>query len=268
MASSSSSKKHHKPCCVSKCETVCWRQFRKDIFAALLYSTGDEFGAVKAPGGIAEDVTSVIRLYHADFRRIPIPMLTAFLKRIAKKKNSYEWMSFIHKSGIEEPIPKCLPLYKKDAGAMVKVDEGGMPRQCMFTLSCNFRVSCALGNRGKIFHVELKKTYDMAHTSDHIARSTLDTYEAKPMYTLTYKREGCLTKLVNSRDFLFHLRDLILTGFKQVKKKRFCQQPGIKGRWGAKRKQYVACCGATVPDGCDTCRGCWQKNFEDFLLEI
>jgi len=268
MASSSSSKKHHGQCCVSKCAGVCWRQLRKDIFAAILYSTGDEFGSAKAPAGMAEDITSIIKLYHSDFRRIPIPMLQAFLKRIAKKKNSYEWMSFIHKSGIEEAIPNGLPLYKKDAGAMVKVDEDGMPRQNLWFLSCNFRVSCALGNRDKIFHVELKKTYDMAHVSDHIARSNLDTYESKPMYTLTYKREGCLTDLVHNRDFLFHLRDLILTGFKRVKQKRFCQQPGIKGRWGAKRKQYVACCGAVVPDGCDTCRGCWQKSFSDFLGEI
>ena len=248
-----------------------WKALRKNIFHAVLYSTEeDTHDGRPAKEGIDSQVMSLIRLYHADYTKLPIPMLQAFLKKIAKKKNSYEWMSFVHKHA-EKAVPAGLPRYKKENGSMIKLDDdedAGMPRLNPWKTSVNFRVTPALGKHKKRFIVEITEQYSVVHSGDHIARVNLDTYAGCPMYRLSYTREGCLTQLLKDRNFLFHLRDIILTSLPRVKRQRFCKQPAIKGIWGAKKKQYSAFCGARVPEGCDKCRGCFQKQFSDFITDL
>jgi hypothetical protein len=147
-------------------------------------------------------------------------------------------------------------------------EDAGMPRLNPWKTMVNFRVTPALGKRGKRFIVEIIEQYSVVHSSDHIARLNLDTYAGRPTYSMSYTREGCLTQLLKDRNFLFHLRDIILTSLPRVKRQRFCKQPAIKGIWGAKKKQYEAFCGAIVPEGCDKCRGCFQKQFSDFITDL
>ena len=258
-------KKHHSTWSVN---AVKWHELRKNIFAALLYSTGAEFGSCVAPGGMTKHITSVISKFHGAYREIPIAMLQAFLRKISNTKNSNEWISFISKQGCEEAIPKGLLNYKKESGTMVLADENVMPRKNKWSLSCNFRVLSARGKRGKLFCVEFVKRYETVHSSDHIARSHLDSFASQPIFTRCFKREGCLSDLMYNDNFLYYLRDIILTEIPRVKQQRFCQEPAIKGMWGAKRKQYIACCGAVVPAGCQICRGCFQKGFSKFIDSI
>lgn len=264
--SSSSSFSTSKKICVKN--HLGWEALRTEIFRFILYSTNPaEFDAQLAKVGIGAQISSIVQLYLLDLSKIPIPMLKAFLERIAKKKNSYEWISFIYKTGIKEAVPCSLPCYKKHAGAMIRVDEGGLERVNVWSMQVSFGVKPTQKKwkRSQQFVVSFTKKYRMVHETGKLPTSKLDTYAFPPELDFQMVRDGCLADLMTDEKFLHHLRYLILKGLYRLKRTKFCQKPASKNLG---KKKYEVLCGARVPDGCNCCRGCFQKTFSSFLVNF
>lgn len=240
-------------------ESSDWRKLRRDIFAAVLYHT-------EPVKGVGYDIYTLVRLYYADFSKLPIEQLKSMLSFIASKKNSYEEITFFD-FNINLPVPK-LPSYKKDNGAMVETTEQGLERLNIWRMSCQFVVEPTQPGwkRDMNFVVIIRMYYKVNHFDNHLPSHYLDSYECIPKFRMKFKREGKLYQLMEQDTFLYHLRDLILTSTYRLKRKRVCQNIKLKGN--RTNRKYQVCCGGVVPDGCDPCRNCWRNSFKSFISEI
>ncbi len=253
---SSTSKPHYKR---QYAESQNWRRLRRDIFAAVLYHT-------EPAKGVGYDIYTLVRLYYADFSKLPIEQLKSMLSFIANKKNCHEQIMFFDLN-ISLPVPK-LPRYKKVNGSMVETTGPGLQRRNVWRMSCQFLVEPTQPGwkRDMNFVVIIRMFYKINHFDNHLPTHYLDSYQFIPKSRMKFKRQGKLYELIEQDTFLYHLRDLILTSTYRLKRQRLCQNIKLKGN--RDNRKYQVCCGGVVPEGCDICRNCWRDSFKSFLSEI
>lgn len=260
MSSSSSHTSTSQPGCKKQCSgCLNWRSLRRDIFAAVLYST-------EPPAGATYDIYTLVKLYYADFSKLPIDQLKGMLSLIVTKKNSREQIKFFDLN-FNMPVPK-LPRYKKLSGALVETTEEGLPRLNGWRISCTFKVEPTQPKWGRdmLFIVIVSMYYKVNHYDNHLPSHYLDSYRYAPNFRMKFQREGKLHEMIEQDTFLYYLRDLILTSTYRMKRKGLCKTVKTKG--SRDNRKYQVLCGGRVPEGCDICRECWRSSFKSFIEEI
>ena len=244
-----------------------WQRLRTDIAQAILQS--------ETPTGESEHILSLIKLYYADYSKLPIGMLQHYLN-IMKRSQYKDKSTFLADIYEDLPIPK-LPAYKKVAIAeefdgeyqLVPTEQEGIPRSNKWNTEVKLLYFPTQANwkRKSFFRVEINRVYTRQHYLNSIP-SKLDCYAYRPNISFKFKREGELDDLIKNNKFLHVLRDMILTNLYKLKRTQICQEKRFKNEG---HRRYQVLCGnpllySEFQSG--TCSACWRKTFKDFVKNI
>jgi len=240
-----------------------WERLRTDIAQAILQS--------ETPTGESKHILSLIKLYYADYSKLPIQIIQHYLN-IMKRSLYKEKSTFLADIYEDLPIPE-LPAYKKVAidgeYQLVPTELEGIPRCNKWNTEVKLVFSPTQANwkRKSFFRVEINRVYTRQHYLNSIPMK-LDCYASRPNISFTFKREGELDDLIKNNKFLHVLRDIILTNLYKLKRTQICQEKRFKNEG---HRRYQVLCGTPLPYSefqPGTCSACWGKTFKDFVKNI
>ena len=238
-----------------------WERLRYDIAQSILHS---------GTPGEGQDIVSLVKLYNADYSKMPIAILQHYLNRMKASlyKNKSTYLVDLYEN---LPIPDLL-CYKKvqqlGQVKLVPVEEGGIPRLNRWNteVKLSFFPTQANWKRKSFFRVDIKKIYVQQHYTS--MPNKLDCYRNRANISFTFKREGELDDLIKNDKFIYVLRDIILTNIYKVNRITLCQEKVHKTAAGEK---YQVLCGNPLAYSefkHTTCSICWGKTFKDFIKNI